>query len=295
MMLALDDRTSGLDLTVRSSDGVLTVMYMFRQASEARCIPEVLSDLPGCRDLHCTMASTRILWIQEDFQTTSTSFKEVTELARRWEAAVELLRYSPQGPAAAQVMTADPAPLGPAQRKDGGVEEDSPETALAEKDARLRMALDELINEGLSGGGQAVSGPRERVLEAISPAIPYSLIVVGDMYTNKPAAARTRMTRDLASFLGRNVKSSVVSLAELGDRLHVGQKQVFRFVAAILIVAILYTLLFLKQDVVLQLLGGEGHKIRPWIAPLLIAALAPLVAGLYGSVAGFFLKLFKFD
>ncbi len=95
--LALDERTSNLDLAVRSSEGVVTITYMPRQAAEAQLIPEVLADLPGCRQLYCTMASTNILWIQEDFGADSPAFAEVTELARRWDAAVELLGYRPEG------------------------------------------------------------------------------------------------------------------------------------------------------------------------------------------------------
>ena len=72
-------------------------------------------------------------------------------------------------------------------------------------------------------------------------------------------------------------------------------KQVALAAAALLLVAIIYAVLFLKQETFLQLLGGEAHKANPWIAPVLILLLAPVVAALYGQVAGFFLKLFKFE
>jgi cytidylate kinase len=293
--LALDERTSNLDLTVRSSEGVVTITYMPRQAAEAHLIPDVLANLPGCRELHCTMASTNILWIQEDFRADSPAFAEVTELARRWGAAVELLRYRPEEAGEIEAVRTESAPLGPHYRSDGGVEDDSQEKPVGEEEAAFRATLEALVGEGRSGGAQFVAGPRERVLEAISSTIPYSLVVVGNLYANKSAAARTRLTRDFTSFLARNIKVSVVSLAELGDRLRVRPKQMARAAFAMLVVAILYAVLFLKQDTFLQLLGGEAHKANPWIAPVLIVILAPVVAWLYGQVAGFLLRLFKFE
>ncbi len=295
MMLAFDDRTSGLDLTVRAGDGTVTITYMPRQAGEARLIPEVLANLPACRGLNCTMASTSILWIQEEFDPASSAFTEVAELARRWGAAVELLRYTPEGGGGIREVAVRAAPVGTPLRRDGGIEDDSAEASSGAVDVRFGEALAALVGEDISGGGQVVTGSRDRVLEAINPSIPYSLVVVGDLFLEKPTAARTRLTREFASFLSRNIKTSVVSLGDIGDRLRIGRRQIVRFAAAAAIVAIIYGVLFLNQDTFLQLLGGDAHKARPWIAPVLIGCLAPFVAALYGSVAGFFLKLFKFD
>ena len=72
------------------------------------------------------------------------------------------------------------------------------------REGRLPGTLETLVGEGLSGGGRSVAGPRERVLEAISTTIPYSLVVVGDLYAGSPSAARTRLTREFTSFLPAN-------------------------------------------------------------------------------------------
>src|SRR5512144_1154501 len=82
--LALDERTAEADLTVRSSDGAVTVTYMPRQAALASVIPEVLRGLPGCRAMRCTVATTNILWVQEEFRPDSPTMEEINELARRW-------------------------------------------------------------------------------------------------------------------------------------------------------------------------------------------------------------------
>lgn len=293
--LAFDERTSNLDLTVRSSDGVVTITYMPRQAKEALVIPEILAGLAGCRELHCTMASTNILWIQEDFRADSPAFVEIIELARRWGAAIELLRYRPQGAGTIETVAAEAAPLGPCRRSDGGVEDDLQDKIPAAQDAAFHEMLEALVSEGRSGGGQAVTGPKERVVEAINSTIPYSFIVVGELYAQKPPSARIRMTREFTSFLARSIRTSVVSSAELGERLRVRPKQIARSAVALLVVAAIYTVLFLKQEPFLQLLGGEAHKANPWIAPVLIVILAPAVAALYGQVAGFILRLFKFE
>ena len=73
-------------------------------------------------------------------------------------------------------------------------------------------------------------------------------------------------------------------------------RQVARFAAALAVVAVLYAVLFLKQDAFIQLLGGEAHKARPWIAPARDRGFSrPSSRGSTAPVAGFFLKLFKFD
>ncbi len=293
--LLLDERLSEADLTVRATEGVVTVTYMPRQAALAPLIPEIVGELPGCREVRCTMASSNVLWIQEQFRGGAEAYAHVTELARRWGAAVELLRYRPEGTGTIEEMGAGGAPVGPQRRADGGVEEDTPVPQEKGEELEFRKTLEALVGEGRSGGGQTVSGPRESVLQAINPTIPYSLVVVGDLYADKPPAARTRLTREFASFLGQNMKAPVVSAADLGERLRVGPKQVARFAASILLVAALYALVFLNQETFVQLLGGDVHKAKPWLAPLVIAILAPVVAALYGQVAGFFLKLFKFE
>ena len=95
--LALDERTAEADLTVRSHDGAVTISYIPQQASLAPVIPEVLQGLPGCREIRCTVASTNILWIQEEFRPEGGALSQISELARRWGAAVELIRYRPEG------------------------------------------------------------------------------------------------------------------------------------------------------------------------------------------------------
>ncbi len=292
--LALDERTAGADLTVRSLDGVLTITYMPRQSQLASVIPEVIGDLPGCREIRCTMAGTNILWVQEEFDAGGESFRQVNELARRWGAAVELLRYTPSGPEDGAPQTELPRPERTGRPYDGGIEDDVQETVSSSERA-LRQTIESLVREGRSGGGQAVSGARENLLAAVNPSIPYSLVVVGDLYLQKPAAARTRMTRELSAWIGRHVKAPVISISELGERLRFTPAQALKIAAALAVVVLVYVAVFMRQGPLLDMLGGAYHKSHPWVAPVIVAIVAPLVAALYGKVAGALLKLIKLE
>jgi hypothetical protein len=269
----------------------VTITYMPRQASLAPVIPGVLEGLPGCREVRCTVASTNILWIEEAFRPDSGTLPQVSELARRWGAAVELIRYRPVEEETPPVRPAPGLRVTPA---DGGVEEDVVETVSPEERA-FRETLERLVSEGRSGGGQTATGGRERLLSAVHPDINYSLVVLGDVYLDKPAAARTRMGRDLARFLAGKLRSPVIPTTELSARLRLGAGQIAKVAAALVAVVVLYVLVFLHQGPLIDLLGGASHKARPWIAPLLVALIAPLVAGLYGLVASALLKLIRLE
>ncbi len=290
--LALDERTAEADLTVRSSDGVVTITYMPRQASLAPAISEVLHDLPGCREIRCTVASTNILWIQEEFRPDAGALSQINELARRWGAVVELIRYRPgSGEAALPRPAPGPRVVTPA---DGGVEDDVVETVPPAERA-FRETLEALVHEGRSGGGQTVSGGPDRLLAAVNPDINYSLVVLGDVFLDKPSAARTRMARDLANFLAGKVRSPVIRTAELSAKLRLGAGRIARVAAALLAVVIIYVLVFQYQGPLVDQLGGASHKARPWVAPLLVALIAPVVAGLYGLVASALLRLIRLE
>jgi cytidylate kinase len=292
--LILDERTADADLTVRAADGVLTITYVPQQAKIAPVIPEVLADLPDCREIRCTMAGTNILWIEEEFDAGGETFRQVNELARRWGAAVELIRFAPEGGPEA-LPAVESAPSAPSfSAATGGIEEDVVERAEPSLDG-FRRTLEAFVREGRSGGGQVVGGSREKLAAAISPAIPYSLVVVGGLYRAKPAAARIRMTRDIIQFLSAGMKAPVVPEADLGAKLRFSPGQAMGALAALIGVVVLFVFVFVRQESILDILGGPAHKARPWEAPLLVALLAPIMAALYGKVAGAFLKIFKLE
>lgn len=294
--LALDERTADLDLTVRASDEVVTITYMPLQARQAARIPDVLGEIPGCREIRCTMAGTNILWVAERFSPDSDTFRHVSEMARRWDAAVELLQYEPCGADGEPARGAEPeSPPADSLAAPGGIEDDLPESPIPESNRTFRQTQEALVLAGRSGGGQIVCGTRERLISAINPAIPYTLVAVGDLFLDKPAAASTRMTRELSGFLAHRVKAPVVSTAELRARLRLGMAQILKVAAAGVVAAALYAILFTHQAPILDMLGGDYHRTHRWVAPVLVGVLAPAVAGLLGTVAGFLMKVAKFE
>ena len=293
--LALDERSAEADLTVRSNDGVVTITYMPRQAALASVIPEVLHDLPGCQELRCTVASTNILWIQEEFRSGAATPGQLIELARRWGAAVELLRYRPdEVDEVGDGRAPESATSGMKPAAAGGVEDDVLET-VSDSDRAFQDALAMLVHSGRSGGGQSVAGRRERLISAINPNIPYSLVVVGDLFLKKGSAVRTRMTRELTNFLAEHIKAPVIPIAELAARLRFGPAQIAKLAVSAILMAGLYALVFTHQEAVLNVLAGPVHSAHPWGAVALVAVLAPLAAGLNAVVTSSVLRLMKLD
>ena len=95
LRLAMDERTSHADLQIHADNGALTVTYPPQQEQVHAHIPGILESLEGCRKIHCTMAETNILWVQERFEPESENFRQIIQLAQRWGAAVEMLRLIP--------------------------------------------------------------------------------------------------------------------------------------------------------------------------------------------------------
>ena len=220
LRLALDDRTADADLTVSANDGVVTVTYMPRQTQVAQHIPEVLAEVKGVKEALVTMAETNILWIQESYNPQSETFLQINQVAQRWGAAIELLRFLP-----AEEITLETAGENPAQTPSttqegtpytGGIEDDSPEAPKVE-DGGVSNALEELVRQGRSGGSHSLQGNFQTLSSAISRNVNYSLVVIGDLFLDKPKAARMRLLRDLKVFLSGRIRVPVISSDELQE------------------------------------------------------------------------------
>ena len=219
-MLAQDERSHAASVKVRADNGVVNVTYLPQDARLASSIPEVCKDLPGASDIRVTMAMTNLLWIQEEFQPQSELYDEVVELATKWNAAVELIRPAPEeeSPAPqeeARAQTGREAASVATGEYDGGIEEDVAADEAA--NGGLKDTLDELARIGRSGGGRVVYGDPTQLVDMLDRSIPYTLVVLGDLFLSKGHAARLRATRDLRSFLSDRIKAPVVTTEELED------------------------------------------------------------------------------
>jgi len=299
LRLAEDEHTRSLDLGVRAVGGVVTVTYMPRQEKAAQSISHVLQDLEGCRENLCTMAETNILWIQQTFDPKGESFKQITRLAQRWGAAVELLRLAPYKSDAQGSPTINPTPnpsrppKATEQVYTGGVEDD--ETEAPPDDGGLALTQEELVAIGRSAGGFTVYGGVGEVIEAVKENSHYSLVVLGDLFLDKGVETRKRQTREMAMTIRERLKAAVITIDELQSRFLFGKKQAFKAVLYAAAVVCLYVLVFHFQDPILNFLGGEMHAKWKWLASIFVVLFVPLVAYAYGTVTGLVLKLIDID
>jgi len=293
--LAKKPETLGMDLNVRANDGVVTVTYMPRQEISAKTVSQALSDLHGCRESICTMAETNILWIQESFDPRGDNFSQVTQLAKRWGAAVELLRLDSEDKDGSQlpVMKTHQAGSLSSGTDTGGVEDDDTDTTYDDKG--LSSTVEELVAIGRSAGGFSISGASREVIDAVKDNNNYSLIVLGSLFLSKGIETSTRLTRELGLDLKDKLKAPVIASGELHSRFLFGKTQAFKLLGFVLATVLIYWLVFTFQKPILSIMGGELHSKFKWIASIGVAVFVPIVAYVYSRVTGLVLKLIDID
>jgi hypothetical protein len=312
VMLARDERTHRASVKVRADNGVINVTYLPQDAKVAGAIPDVCRDLPGLKEIRTTMATTNLLWIQEKYEPHSEVFHQVVEIATKWNAAVELIRVAPEGekqavveavPAQAARQGANPA----SPEYNGGIEEDVPDSF--DDNGGLKETLDELAGIGRSGGGRVVYGDPHQLVGTLSRTIPYTLVVIGDMFLSKGHAARQRETRDFRGYLSEHIKAPVVIAEELGTRYLFGKRDILRTAAFVALSLTIYLLVFTNEELVLGFTANAGWYAdavkdtflarAAWMPKLVVSIavflLVPIVAYSYGTVAGALLKLIKME
>ncbi len=312
LALARDERTSQATFKVRADSHVVTVSYLPQDSKLAEYIPEVVLRVPGITQVRTTMAMTNILWIEEEYRPHSDTFEKVVEIATKWNAAVELMRLASdeEGPSTQCHLLA--SPIAEAQTPgevvyNAGIEDDTPD--VPDDDRGLRVTLDELARVGRSGGGSPVYGGRQRLVEMLGRHIPYTLVVIGNVFLSKGHAARLRATRDLSSFLSDHIKAPVVTADEIGSQYLFGKRDVFRTAGYVTLVAAIYWLVFTHQEWVLAFLADTGWYAEAtegtligqfdWLRKLIVAAavtgIVPVIAITYGKVAAAVLKWIKME
>ena len=148
---------------------------------------------------------------------------------------------------------------------------------------------------GRSAGGFTVTGGVSEVVDAVKENSHYSLVVLGDLFLNKGAETRKRLTREMALTLRERLKAAVITVDELESRFLFGKKQALKAVIYAAVVACLYALVFHFQEPILNFLGGEMHAEWKWLAAVFVVLFVPLVAYAYGTVTGLVLKLIDID
>jgi hypothetical protein len=299
LRLAFDEQTRNAELGVKADSGVVTVTYMLQQKDMAEAIPKVMQDLEQCREVRCTMADTNILWIQEAFDPDSENFKQINRLARRWGAAVELLRLAPAEAAKDGLSNIRPASSGQPGTEssetpyNGGVEDDMPEPPA--DDGGLTRTQEELVARGRSGGGYTVYGSHDEILETVKSNGKSALVVIGDIFLSKGPETQKRQTRELAVAVREQLKTPVITADELQTRFIFGKRQAFKLLAFAVLVACTYTLVFSTQRPILDFMGGDIHEKYKWLTSVGVFLFIPFIAYTYSRVTGLVLKMIGID
>jgi cytidylate kinase len=291
--LARDPRTAPYAFAVGARSGVVTVTYQPHDVAAAEHIRAVLEGLEGLAEIHAAMAATTILWVSEAFDPASETFREVVQIAGRWDAAVELVRFAP-GEAAETAVAA--GALAPPLRAEAGIEDDVEEPAT--DPGGLKATLDELARLGKSAGGRSVHGERSGLVASCCGAVSHSLVVVGNLFLAKDPAAKLRLTRELQDSLASRMRVPVVTAEELRRHYLFGRRDVLRLVGFLAVVAVLYALILTHQQPVLTFLFGRwsgGGTLTRSIVAVVVFAFVPLVAYCYGAVARSLMKLIKME
>jgi cytidylate kinase len=294
LRLARDPRTGRFGFSVGAHDGALTVTYLPHDLEVADDVPRVLDGLDGMRQLLTTMAATTILWVQETFSPASETFQEVVEIAGKWNAAVELVRFAPgaDGEGADDLPVPAPAPT----RAVAGIEDDDEEADG--DDGGLKGVLDELARLGKSGGGRRVRGARASLVGACCTTVPHSLVVLGNLFLDKEPGTKLRLTRELQDSIASRMRVPVVTADELRSHYLFGPRDVFRMLGFLTVVVVLYVAVLTHQREVLAFLAGDWAgpgRLTMYVVAAVVFVFTPAVAYLYGGVARSLMKLLKME
>jgi cytidylate kinase len=296
--LAEDDRTYFASFQVQADRGNVSVSYRPRHLQVAEFIAPVVERVPGVQQIFCTMAASRILWIQEHFDPTGDTFQHVMEVAKKWGAAVELLRMKPtETSAIVEQAGVDQDLKAPAAtRGTGGIEDDLPVEAQASplREGGVEETFNELVKQGKAGGRMVVQGTVNNLIAAIDRSISYSLVVVGELFLDKGKAARTRMSRELASTLQDRLRVSVVQAEEMKERYLFGPRQLFTMLLCTAVTALFYVAVLTNQRAVLDFLA-RPEMVWRLTAAASVVLFIPTVAFFSGKAVHYMLKLIKME
>ena len=297
LLLARDERTFRANVKVRSDRGIVTVTYLPQDAGIAQIIPEVIAPLPGVRELSVTMATTNILWIEEAFEAASETYQQVVEIATKWNAAIELLQFIPQDMEDHEELISADEPALLSQRPDfvreciGGIEE---EGEVVCEDAGFQTVQQALARLGCFGGGRRIVGGATQVVKSIDRTVPYSLIVIGNMFLAKGHSAQMRMTRQLLSYLSDQINAPVVNAEDLKSQYLFGHHDLLKLFGCLGLFSLILFLILTYQEPVLRFLSGVEFKAKA-LAAVAVFLFVPTMAYLYGTVARSLMKLIRME
>jgi cytidylate kinase len=289
--LSQDPLTRISNPRVSAFDGFVQLVFQPRNSEVIESAKELVSRIPEVRDYSISIARNNILFLQDQFNCQSSTFSDVTEVAEKLDAALELVtfRLPSEIPDPKQVLSAD----GDEDKKLTG----SSDGGLATTDDggdSLGQCLTYLRGHGCAGSCSTFCGDDTALLSRLR-RIPYALIVLGDLFTGRDKSIQTRMRADLQAFLTDNTSIPVVDARELKDNLSVSVGQILSMILGVCVAGAIGVGAYLYQEPLLTFLsGGEDMKMR-MLAVALVAVITPLFAWCYGNFTGQILRFFRLD
>ena len=293
LLLAMDKRTSHMNLKVRSSDSILYITYLPQQVKDAKLISEVLTQLEEAKEVICTEAETNILWIQGGFEADDKAYKNVSSLACMWDAAVELVQLTPSEVSEQFISYYEKGQMNNDTWRESGILDDEEEKGTEEL-IEMSKIYEKLINDGIAGGKKIIHGSQKTLINAIDRTIPYRLIILDHIFISKGAAAQIRLQREWANFITDNLKVPVVSLDELQSRYSFGWKEGIQMTLMALFVILTVFIIFLYDKEILSFLS---RKEMTWkiIISIGVFFFVPLFAFIYSTATKLFFRMIKFE
>ena len=250
------------------------------------------------------MARTSILWIQERFDPACDAFQYLLDIANKWDAAIELLRFIPieedqqveMSPVdeSFSLRSFDQPEMAPQQL----AKEDGETDALIEESCRddsgEKETLCDLIRVGRAGGGNCLKASPKQILSGIDKGTQYSLIVVGDLFLSKGAHARKRLCRELNAFISERMKCPVVMAEELQTQFLFGVKHLIQMLLLFLCSICLFLLIFTNQVPVLRFLSHDAFGIRV-LSIVALFVFITLFSYTYGTFSRLLCKLIRLE
>jgi cytidylate kinase len=295
LAIGKDEHTRDVSVTVKAEHGNIAVTYLPRQSREAEFIPGVLEKIEGIQSIVCSVATTNILYIQENFDSEAASLDQVIQVAEKWNASVELVRLTEEKEQ--DQATGQPAATGNAVPggTDGGILDDAAPALFQDEDTwGVAKTFDRLVQVGRANTVRTIAGGTQNLLSGLTRTEKNSLVVVGNVFLDRDMSVRKRMRRDLIGFISDHLKVPVIGTEDLKSHYLFGPKQWLHMALFACVSFLIYLAVFSNQVPILTFLSEPG-TVRRVVSAILIALFVPLVAWVYGSFAGYILKLIKLE
>lgn len=236
-------------------------------------------NMPESNGILKSSAKIKILWIQEKFDANSKTFQNILEVAKRWDAAVELTRWD---------TSEEPANIEEQEDKHITAEE-------TEFDPGSNEVIEILKKEGHAGDCITVYGDFENLRASIQHPEAFSLIVADNLFLSKSHSAQKRMANEFRSAISDAFNVPVVEPDELIRKAPFNFKDKLMLFGKFIAAAAMFLIVFLNQETVLSFLAGDAYKEWRILVIAVVVIFVPAFAYLYATSIKTILKILRID